>query len=297
MDNVKSSERFTTLNSYKGSLDHPTSMNDQMGEALWNNRTLGSPGSVPQLNGQPTQYEIFSQYKNTRQRQRNEITPIVDECDNRTQEKNFIEKDTSYGNDYNTAKFLQEKNLPRQNRNEPYVLMSLENQNMDNVRNNVSRRAYPEATSLHSKNDLHFNEPVQLHTSRSDGRNYSVDLPVPLSSRDMFTSKSSNTLPNKMKTSWQSSSAYGSQFKLDDFKREEHDPRFDWEPGSGIPRPQSRLLDIQNSFTRTDTRKDFHRKFPEKNPDLRENVVFGRKHDFAPSGINAQVLRGAQAVF
>ncbi|CAD5119626.1 DgyrCDS8221 [Dimorphilus gyrociliatus] len=292
MDDVKSSERFTVLNSYKGSLDHPTSMNDQMGEAVWNNRTLGSPGSVPQLNGQPTPYEIFSQFKTTRQKQRNEITPIVDECDRRTQEGHLISTESSYGNDFNTAKFLQEKTLPRQNRREPYVLMSLENKNMDNVRNNILTRE----GSTSNKKVVTFKQPVQIYTSRSDGRNYSANLPLALSSRNMFSSKSSNLVPTNLKTSWQNASAYESQFGMNT-ERQQYDPRFDWEPGSGTPRPQSRLLQIQNSFSKTDSRKEFHRKFPETNPDLRENIIFGRKHDFSPSGINAQVLRGAQAVF
>ena len=64
------------------------------------------------------------------------------------------------------------------------------------------------------------------------------------------------------------------------------DTRFDWFPGSPKgPRPQTNLLKLQNSFTETDTREEFHNRFSEKSPDLRENINYGKKHDFM--GLNA----------
>jgi hypothetical protein len=66
--------------------------------------------------------------------------------------------------------------------------------------------------------------------------------------------------------------------------------RFSWEPGCGHPRPQSTLLDIQNSFTKSGTRKMFHGRFSESNPDLRENIVKGKKHSFF--GMSGQIIHG-----
>ena len=64
------------------------------------------------------------------------------------------------------------------------------------------------------------------------------------------------------------------------------DPRLDWKPSSPFgPRPQTKLLSMQDSFTRTDTRKSFRNTFPETNPDLRENILTGKKHEF--EGVNA----------
>ncbi|XP_006820583.1 uncharacterized protein LOC100378923 [Saccoglossus kowalevskii] len=53
----------------------------------------------------------------------------------------------------------------------------------------------------------------------------------------------------------------------------------DWAE-QGTPRPQSKLIPLQNSFTRTDAHRKFHSTFQENNPDLRENITEGMKHDF-----------------
>ena len=64
------------------------------------------------------------------------------------------------------------------------------------------------------------------------------------------------------------------------------DPRLDWFPSSPSgPRPQTKLLKMQNSFTETGTREGFHGTFPEPSPDLRVNINTGKKHDF--QGLNA----------
>ena len=111
-------------------------------------------------------------------------------------------------------------------------------------------------------------------------------------SSNQFASKSSNFMPSDFSASWAPKSAYESQFKVDmSFKQE---PRFDWKPGSGTPRPQSSLLDIQDGFSKSESRKMFRRQFPENLPDLRENIVLGRKHEF--DSMNAQVLRGTTLV-
>ena len=59
------------------------------------------------------------------------------------------------------------------------------------------------------------------------------------------------------------------------------DWRFDWSPGYPLgPRPQTTLLKQQNSFTKSDAQKEFHGTFQETNPDLRDNIFDGKKHDF-----------------
>ncbi|XP_071789346.1 uncharacterized protein [Asterias amurensis] len=64
------------------------------------------------------------------------------------------------------------------------------------------------------------------------------------------------------------------------------DPRLDWKPSSPFGhRPQTKLLKMQNSFTRTDTRQSYRKTFPETNPDLRDNIFTGKKHEF--EGVNA----------
>ena len=69
-----------------------------------------------------------------------------------------------------------------------------------------------------------------------------------------------------------------------------NDARFQWKPGCGTPRPQTTLIKIQNGFSRSGARKKFHQEFYEMNPDLRENILDGRQHQFG--GVNAQVMRG-----
>ncbi|XP_071825229.1 uncharacterized protein [Apostichopus japonicus] len=59
------------------------------------------------------------------------------------------------------------------------------------------------------------------------------------------------------------------------------DFRFRWTPSYPYgDRPQTTLLKMQDSFTKSDARKSFHGSFPENNPDLRDNIGSGKKHDF-----------------
>lgn len=108
-------------------------------------------------------------------------------------------------------------------------------------------------------------------------------------SRDQFESLSTNFMPTNLTASTSFVSSYQNQFPVYNLTYK-HDPRFDWEPGSGIPRPQSSLLHLQESFVKSKVRQKFHEQFPEINPDLRLNSIKGKKHSFA--GFNAQVIRG-----
>ncbi|KAL8564687.1 hypothetical protein ACOMHN_004180 [Nucella lapillus] len=105
---------------------------------------------------------------------------------------------------------------------------------------------------------------------------------------DQFHSLSSNFMPMGIRGSAFSTS-YQNQFPVADlgYKRDAH---FDWQPGSGLPRPQTSLLRIQDTFVKSDVRRKFHDVFPETNPELRFNIIKGKKHSFG--GFNAQLIHG-----
>ncbi|XP_062592501.1 uncharacterized protein LOC134253941 [Saccostrea cucullata] len=108
--------------------------------------------------------------------------------------------------------------------------------------------------------------------------------------RDEFGSLSSNVAPTNLRHSYTFQTAYESQFPKYHHIGYKSDDRFNWEPGHGVPRPQSTLLQIQDSFSKTDIRRNFHSQFKENNPDLRMNIIQGKKHVF--DGMDAQVLHG-----
>lgn len=93
---------------------------------------------------------------------------------------------------------------------------------------------------------------------------------------DQFGSLSTNFMPGGVKNPFATSSSYQSQFPVFDLSYKT-DPRFNWQPGSGIPRPQSCLIKLQDSFFKTEVRRNFHELFPEKSPDLRLNNVKGKR--------------------
>ena len=107
--------------------------------------------------------------------------------------------------------------------------------------------------------------------------------------RDEFGSKATNFIPSNLQNSLSFSTAYESQFPKWDIGYK-YDSRFEWQPGHGVPRPQTSLLNIQNRFEKSAVRRKFHNQFQESNPDLRQNIVKGKKHDFY--GISGQLLHG-----
>lgn len=107
--------------------------------------------------------------------------------------------------------------------------------------------------------------------------------------RNEFSSNGTNFIPSNLHNSLSFESAYKAQFPAHHIGYK-FDPRFEWAPGNGVPRPQTSLLDMQNRFEKSDVRKTFHRQFTEMNPDLRENITRGKKHSFW--GINGQLIHG-----
>jgi hypothetical protein len=107
--------------------------------------------------------------------------------------------------------------------------------------------------------------------------------------RNEFSSKGTNFIPSNLHNSLSYDSAYKAQFPNHHIGYK-HDPRFSWQPGHGLPRPQTSLLEQQNRFEKSSVRRKFHNQFPESNPDLRQNITSGKKHDFY--GISGQLLHG-----
>ena len=67
------------------------------------------------------------------------------------------------------------------------------------------------------------------------------------------------------------------------------DWRFRWRPGQKTRQPQTPLLVMQDGFTKTEARHQFHRDFSENHPPLRDNIDTGKKHVF--NDVNLQILR------
>ncbi|XP_022100502.1 uncharacterized protein LOC110984527 isoform X2 [Acanthaster planci] len=143
--------------------------------------------------------------------------------------------------------------------------------------NMYSSRPSSKSTGSASKS-VHFNDTAQVATGGGES---------PLVTKDY---KPSERLGGtSMSWNYPAFENPGSSPKVDGrhFNPEgTRDPRLDWKPSSPFgPRPQTKLSKIQDSFTKTDARKEFHGTFPETNPDLRENIYSGKKHDF--EGLNA----------
>uniref|UniRef100_A0A8C4YK85 Sperm microtubule inner protein 4 n=1 Tax=Gopherus evgoodei TaxID=1825980 RepID=A0A8C4YK85_9SAUR len=54
----------------------------------------------------------------------------------------------------------------------------------------------------------------------------------------------------------------------------------EWIPNSGVPRPQTSLLELQDSFSKTGAHKRFHNSITGEAKDLRDNIHEGRRHTF-----------------
>ena len=301
---IPSSEIFDTSRSHKDALNLDVNLNGDMHDAIRYNRTLGGNGSVPQLHGQPTPYETVEPFNISKLLQKNKLQPT--NPDFKVQEGHVNLKDSTYGREFNTPQFLQEREMPTLARQEPSVLMSHQNQLLDNARL-VSRPANPplaasmplpvkpaslvtgEAIDLSRprtapdtpfdqqfSNRYSYQQP-EIYTARTSG-------PVSLSARGPGTGLSS--LSSSEPRNGTVSRSLDLSFKDDE--------RFNWKVGCGYPRPQTKLLQIQDSFSKTRVKKAFLAQFPERNPDLRENITSGKKHTFG--GFNAQILRGTPVV-
>jgi hypothetical protein len=61
---------------------------------------------------------------------------------------------------------------------------------------------------------------------------------------------------------------------------EETRPIVDWIPRAGVAKPHTNLLDLKNSFSKTNAQNRFHNSVLEDHRDLRDKVHSGMKHQF-----------------
>ena len=349
-DKTAGSELFYTMDSHKDALNNPLGINEDLGELMGEGRTLGGPpGSVAQLNSQPAPHETFGPYDNLRHIQTARLQPNVNTADVKTQERGVTLVESTYGEGFNTIKFLQENRLPTHVRNEPLTLMSRENQDLRRTKTVATLRSgrgvrfngnvtvgedaggqqNRHASALLGNPTMEHPLPrpetssgVPLRTTRAATNggfalhpacNAKADVRSPdfrdhrlYAAHPVEVEKSRRTSAGEWavtkdtapstRHSWAPGSSYKNQFPgvnhVD--MSYKNDARFQWTAGCGTPRPQTSLIQIQDSFSKSDARQRFHTNFPETNPDLRENLIFGRKHQF--DGVNAQILRGTPVV-
>ncbi|XP_043825140.1 uncharacterized protein C7orf31 homolog [Dromiciops gliroides] len=62
--------------------------------------------------------------------------------------------------------------------------------------------------------------------------------------------------------------------------QDDQDPFLKWIPNAGVPRPQTCLVELQDSFSKTDAQRRFHESVVEDHKDLRDNEHLGMRHNF-----------------
>uniref|UniRef100_A0A8D2JQP6 Uncharacterized protein n=1 Tax=Sciurus vulgaris TaxID=55149 RepID=A0A8D2JQP6_SCIVU len=70
------------------------------------------------------------------------------------------------------------------------------------------------------------------------------------------------------------------QLGLNMENNEEIRPILGWIPRAGVAKPQTNLLDLKNSFSKTGARKRFYKSILEDHKDLRDKLNSGMKHQF-----------------
>ncbi|GFR88677.1 hypothetical protein ElyMa_004258600 [Elysia marginata] len=349
---------FNTSASHVEASLYPTIPWDENEAALKGSKTVVFKNS--ELSGdRPSTADMLNPYRETVALQRASLQHNVATSKPRVQEGEYVLREDTMGDAYNTKKFLQENKLDHNIRIEPTHVLSHENQNLERARERVAprqpmRKSQLKNKSVHFSDDVHIqnvhqNMPVRIIESHvkpisnieedelrcsfgqmrtnsqgytethpelikstgctnqfvvGDTRNLAENLhrsalvptivgrntepivrpsvvsfsrdsqlkPAPISETiDEFRSLSTNFMPSGLSSDMTSRSSYASQYPIYDLS-EKKDLRFSWEPGCGLPRPQSCLLDLQNSFIKSEVRKRFHRTYPETNPEIRMNI-------------------------
>ncbi|XP_051008343.1 uncharacterized protein C7orf31 homolog isoform X2 [Acomys russatus] len=75
---------------------------------------------------------------------------------------------------------------------------------------------------------------------------------------------------------------------MDMENNEETRPILEWIPRAGVPKPQTNLLDLRNSFSKSMAQKCFHDSIQDEQRDLRDKVQCGKRHQFY--GYNSHYL-------
>ncbi|XP_050407374.1 uncharacterized protein LOC126822486 [Patella vulgata] len=109
--------------------------------------------------------------------------------------------------------------------------------------------------------------------------------------KNEFNGASNGIVPTSLRGSSSFRSSYHSEFPIYHDMTFKSDPRFEWTSASGTPRPQTALLQIQDSFSKSDIKNKFNREFPEKAPEIRDhNIIQGKRHVF--NGVHGQLIHG-----
>lgn len=282
------------------------------------------PRNTPMFSDRPDVYEVYEPFKRDRFVREQQLQPNIRNARPRVQEGGAILTDSTMGSGYNTQLFLQENKVSPFARSEPLALMSTANQNLANVRVNSTKQV--KFSDQITVGEGAGSAPLQLSKANIETPKIIIQsstappkvptafpMPTPAKNAEfksmersaaafrlstpsrvgesggngLFASKSSNLGIGATSDMFQSS--YDSQFKGDKFLSE-NDMRYSWEPGCGVPRPQTSLLKLQNQFTKSDAHRSLRERFPETNPSLIDNVRAGKKHTFG--ALNSQVLRG-----
>ena len=201
------------------------------------------------------------------------------------------------GGVFNSVPALSSQAVEEPEKGEVITTQYTSTQALYNPENELDKQLKPKLT-VHSIQPKEFNNKgLQAQPQPSAGASefHRLHLRRPATSdpdteyRNEFGSKATNFIPSNLQNSLSFSTSYDAQFPVHDIGYK-HDSRFEWQPGYGVPRPQTHLLKIQNRFEKSAIRRSFQNQFQESNPDLRQNIVKGKKHDFY--GISGQLLHG-----
>ncbi|XP_057640676.1 uncharacterized protein C7orf31 homolog [Chionomys nivalis] len=150
----------------------------------------------------------------------------------------------------------------------------------------------PKITDTKKTDDLYWRqlEVKPLPVSHSKSNHYIDYEPLKSAFRDPYTTcqnavrlSKSNILCNKTDMD---------DFAFDNFiskpeflgmdmeSNEETRPILGWIPNAGVPNPQTNLLDLRNSFSKSMTQKHFHDSIQEEQKDLRDKINCGMRHQF-----------------
>ncbi|XP_005366672.1 uncharacterized protein C7orf31 homolog [Microtus ochrogaster] len=150
----------------------------------------------------------------------------------------------------------------------------------------------PKITDTKKTDDLYWRqlEVKPLPVSYSKSNHYIDYEPLKSAFRDPYTTcqnpvrlSKSNILYNKTDMD---------DFAFDNFinkpeflgmdmeRNEETRPILGWIPNAGVPNPQTNLLDLRNSFSKSMAQKHFHDSIQEEQKDLRDKINCGMRHQF-----------------
>lgn len=150
----------------------------------------------------------------------------------------------------------------------------------------------PKITDTKKTDDLYWRqlEVKPLPVSYSQSNHYINYEPLKSAFRDPYTTcqnpvrlSKSNILYNKTDMD---------DFAFDNFlskpeilgmdmeSNEEPRPILGWIPRAGVPTPQTNLLDLRNSFSKSMAQKHLHDSIQEEQKDLRDKINCGMRHQF-----------------